>query len=249
MLDHRLYRNDFMMQEFLRFTPRFYYNLLIYLPAAAGVPLPWVFAGWQFIAVGTFVTGLRALARALGVGPVAAAVFVVWVMQVDAGELGVTTLYLPSPAPGLWAAAIAVWGAALAVQQRWRAAYFCFGAAVLLQFLVGFYAGLLLLPALWQARGLRSMPRDIAGWVLGMAAVYVPMKLGGHHRQRRADPMRRSSRFMPNSGTRTTSFPRPGAGWRGWRLWFFMRAPQPAAAGSAGPQPRAGAGFSAESCS
>jgi hypothetical protein len=179
MLDPRLFQHDFVVREYLRFNPRFYYNLLIYLPAAAGVPLPWVCALWQLIAVGVLVTGLRAIAKALGIGVIGAAILVVWALQVETGDLGLTYLYIPSPAPGLWAAAIAVWGGALAVQQRWRAAYVCFGAAALLQFLVGFYAGLLLLPALWRDRGLRALPQEVIGWVIGLAAVYLPMKLGG----------------------------------------------------------------------
>ena len=179
MLDPRLFQNDFVVRESLRFTPRFYYNLLIYVPALAGVPLAWVCAGWQLIALGTLLTGLRALARTLGIGAVGAAIFVVWVLQADAGLLGASYIYIPAPAPALWAMAAAVWGGALAAQERWRAAYLCFGAAALLQFLVGFYAGLLLLPALWRARGLRAMPAEIFGWVLGLAAVYLPMRLGG----------------------------------------------------------------------
>ena len=44
MLDPTLFRNDFVVQEALRFSPRFYYNELICLPAKAGLPLAGSFA-------------------------------------------------------------------------------------------------------------------------------------------------------------------------------------------------------------
>src|ERR1035437_6079513 len=94
MLDPRLFQHDFVVREYLRFNPRFYYNLLIYLPAAAGVPLPWVCALWQLIAVGVLVTGLRAIAKALGIGVIGAAILVVWALQVETGDLGLTYLYI-----------------------------------------------------------------------------------------------------------------------------------------------------------
>lgn len=178
MLDPALFHRDFAVQECLRFGPRFYYNALVLLPVHAGLPLPWAFALWHLVALGAMLGGLRALARAAGLGEVAAAVFTLWVLVVGVGTLGGVFFYTEAPVPAVWAGAFLPWGALLAWRGRWTPAFACFGAAALLQFLVGFYAGVLGLAALaWSRRG-----RDLASvvpWVLGLSLVYGPMVLTG----------------------------------------------------------------------
>jgi hypothetical protein len=78
----------------------------------------------------------------------------------------------------VWAGALVAWGAAWAWRGRWTAAYAFFGAAALLQFLVGTYAGLLALPALLRTRR-RDSWRSLVPWAVGLALVYVPMRLVG----------------------------------------------------------------------
>jgi len=174
-LDPTLFQHDFVVQESLRFTPRFYYNGLILLTVRAGLSLPWAFAAWHCVALGGIVTGLRAIARTLGFGAVASAVLVVWALNAKAGELGAVFLYTHGPVPAVWAGALAVWGIAAALRGRWTAAFACFGGAALLQFLVGFYAGLLVLPALWRERGVRGAVPPLGAWALGLALVYLPL--------------------------------------------------------------------------
>src|SRR5437868_4226337 len=178
LLDPSLFLQDFSVQTSLGFTPRYYYNALILAPARAGLPLEWVFALWQLVAVATLLSGLRALARTLGLGAIASAILVVWLLTVGVGTVGAVYFYTHAPVPAVWAGALVAWGMAWAWRGRWTTAYAFFGAATLLQFLVGAYAGLLALPALLKARRGDSWRSLIPG-VLGLALVYVPMRLSG----------------------------------------------------------------------
>lgn len=178
MLDPSLFRRDFSVQEWLHFTPRYYYNALILVPARAGLPLEWAFALWHLVAIATLLSGVRRLARTLGLGEVATAILIIWLVVVSVGTLGGVYFYTHAPTPAVWASALVAWGAAWAWGGHWRNAYGCFGGAVLLQFLVGFYAGVLALPALLWTRRRSSLPALIP-WLLGLALVYGPMRLGG----------------------------------------------------------------------
>ena len=177
-LDPSLFPGDALVQEALRFTPRFYFNELILLLAHAGLSLAWAFAAWHLVALAALISGLRALARTLGAGNAVAAMLVVWVLVVGVGMLGGVFFFTPAPVPAVWADAVVVWGAVFAVRQRWTAAYACFGAAALLQFLVGFYAGVLALPALWQANR-RNKLSALGLWALGLALIYGPIWFNG----------------------------------------------------------------------
>jgi len=178
MLDPTLFRRDFAVQESMHFTPRYYYNALILLPARAGLPLEWAFALWHLLALGTLISGVRALARTIGLGEVSAAILILWLLNIGIGTLGDTYFYIHAPVPGVWAVAGVAWGAAWAWRGRWLAAFACFGAAAMLQFLVGFYAGVLALPALLWTRRMQGLPL-LTPWLLGLALVYLPMALAG----------------------------------------------------------------------
>ena len=168
LLDPTLFREDFVVREALRFSPRFFYNELIALPCRVGFPLAWSFALWHLAALAALVSAVRSAATALRLEPVAAALLLVWLLVVNVGTLGGVYFYTHAPVPAVWAGAVAAWGGAFA----------CFGAAALLQFLVGFYAGLLALPLLWHAPS-RARLLALAPWVAGLALVYVPFTLSG----------------------------------------------------------------------
>lgn len=177
-LDPALFQRDFTVQESLRFSPRFYYNQLILLPARAGLPLAWSVALWHVVALAAFVGALHALANSLRLGGGVRAVLMLWLLTINVGILGAVFLYTHAPVPSVWAGAVAACGAALAVRQRWVAAFACFGGAALLQFLVGFYAGLLALPALLVAARRERLPAVVA-WAAGLALVYGPLWFSG----------------------------------------------------------------------
>lgn len=178
LIEPSLFLRDFSVQASLGFTPRYYYNALILAPARAGLPLEWVFALWQLVALATLLSGVRALARTLGLGEVAGAILIVWLLTVSVGTLGAIYFYTHAPVPAVWAGALVAWGAAWAWRGRWTAAYAFFGAAALLQILVGFYAGVLALPALLATQRWNSW-RALGPWLLGLALVYGPMRLTG----------------------------------------------------------------------
>src|SRR5207302_1912931 len=113
-----------------------------------------------------------------GLGAFASAALVLWVLTIGTGTVGLVFFYTHAPVPVVWAGADVAWGAAWAVRGRWTAAFACFGVEALLQFLVGFYAGVLALPALLLAGG-RARGPALGLWRLGLALVYVPMRLDG----------------------------------------------------------------------
>jgi len=176
-MDPRWFQGDFVVQESMRFTPRFYYNALVLGLARTGLPLAWTFVVWHLAALAGLITGLRSLARGLGMGETAAAVWVVWLLTVGVGTVGDVFFFTHAPVPAVWAGAWIAWGAAMAVRRRYLASFAFFGAAALIQFLVGFYAGILgilaLGPATWKQRA-----SALGAWALGLALVYVPMRLG-----------------------------------------------------------------------
>lgn len=177
-LDPSLFNGDFVVQESMRFTPRFYYNELILLFCRAGLPLAWSFVAWHLVALATLIAGLRSLGHSLGLGNVASAALVVWLLTVGVGAVGGSYFYTHAPVPGVWAAALVVVGAAYAARGRGVSAFAFFGAAALLQFLVGFYAGVLALPILWRITW-RQRCAALAVWLLGLGLVYGPMSAGG----------------------------------------------------------------------
>lgn len=176
ILDPTLFHHDFVVRESLRFSPRFFYNELIALPARAGLPLAWSFALWHLAALAALVAAVRSAATVLRLGAVAAALLLVWLLVVNVGTLGGVYFYTHAPVPAVWAGALAAWGAAFALRRRPVAAFAFFGAATLLQFLVGFYAGLLALPLLWTATS-RSRLLALAAWGGALALIYVPLTL------------------------------------------------------------------------
>jgi hypothetical protein len=177
-LDPRLFAPDFSVQESLRFSPRFYYNELILLPARAGLPLAWAFAGWHLVALATLLRSARSLGQTLGLGAFASATLITWLLTVGIGTLGGVYFYTHAPVPAVWAGAAVMAGAAEAVRGRTTAAFAWCGAAALLQFLVGFYAGVLALPLLFRASA-RTRITALGGWGLGLALVFVPLWLSG----------------------------------------------------------------------
>lgn len=178
MLHPGLFRHDFAVRASLGFTPRFYWDQLILGPARLGLPLAASFALGQLAALAALFGALRALGRALALGAAATAVLGVWMLFVSVGTIGGVYFYTHAPVPAVWAGAVAAWGAVFAVRDRPVRAFACFGAAALLQFLVGFYAGGLALALLWRA-GRRPPRRAVLAWGAGLALVYLPMRLGG----------------------------------------------------------------------
>lgn len=178
MLDPTLFRNDFVVQEALRFSPRFYYNELICLPAKAGLPLAGSFALWHLAMLAVLISAVRNAAASLSLTPMATAMLLVWLLFINVGSLGGVYFYTHAPVPAVWAGALVAWGGALALRRKAAATFACFGAAALLQFLVGFYAGLLALPLLWSTPT-RERILALSLWAIGLGLIYIPLTISG----------------------------------------------------------------------
>jgi hypothetical protein len=174
MVDPQLFTRDYAVQEWLRFTPRSYYFYAILGFTKLGLSLPASAVLLHTGALALLLSGFFALGRTFGLGSAAIAVLLLWFLHVTAGAVGGVFLYTHAALPAVWVMGAVVWGFALAQRGRWVAAYACFGAAGVLQFLVGFYAGALLLPALpWLPR--RVAARALGTWMLCLLVTYGPL--------------------------------------------------------------------------
>ncbi|MCX6951941.1 MAG: hypothetical protein NTV51_07220 [Verrucomicrobia bacterium] len=226
-LDPTLFRHDFVVQEALRFSPRFYYNELILLPARLGLPLAWSFALWHLAVLAALVGAVRAAADTLRLVAVTSALLLVWLLVVNVGCMGDVYFYTHAPVPAVWAGAVAAWGGVFALRRQAIAAFGCFGAAALLQFLVGFYTGLLALPLLWSASN-RVRALALTAWGSGLALVYVPLAISGRADTTALTPeafveiyarLRHPHHLLPSSWP-WPQWQRAGLFWLG--AWYFL---------------------------
>lgn len=187
LLDPALYVRDFFVQEMLQFTPRTYYFHGIALLAGTGLGITGTYALTYVVAVGTMLAGLYALARHVAPVRIVGLIFIFWTLTVSVGLIGHGSLrpsmLSSSLHPGVIAMSLSTWGLVFSIRRSWVKAYALFGAACLLQFLVGVLPALLVGPLLvfdvWRrrrwARGLTA-----AGLLaLGALLVYLPMVLQG----------------------------------------------------------------------
>ncbi len=183
MLDPGLFQSDFYVQEMLRFTPRTYYHALIFMLAKAGLGVTAAYALAYVAALASLLLGLQAIARLFYRSQITAALLTFWALSVTAGLIAQSTLWPPFPIPTAFATGLTVWGIYFGLRRRWPAAYAFFGAACLLQFLVGLLPALLAAPLLaldaWRRRQWRQAALATALLGLGAGLVYVPMLLAG----------------------------------------------------------------------
>ena len=188
MLDSGLYSKDFFVQEMLQFTPRTYYNYLVYLLAQTGLGVPLSLFIYHVAAVASFVFGLRAIAKIYCKSSLSGIVLCFWVLTATVGTLGGNELfragpYPPGSYPSIYALGIAIWGLYFSLRRRWRCAYGFFGAACLLQFLVGALPAVLISPLLlfdtWKTRRWLWGSSALLLFAVGVGLVYIPMVLQG----------------------------------------------------------------------
>lgn len=184
MLNPQLFQNDFYVQEMTGFTPRFYYNYLIYFPVKLGLSLPltnliFYLATFSAFLLGLFALGKQFTGSVLGGGLVA----FLGLSGVGNGTIGHHALFWRSPYPYILAMGFVVWGVYFCFRKRWLTGYLLFGIAALLQFLVGVLPGALFLPLLFWEAYKRGRPGQVVPplVILGLfaALVYVPMYLSG----------------------------------------------------------------------
>lgn len=182
-VDPDLYPDDFYVQEFTQFSPRYYYQVFINGLMRLGIPFPWIYFGVYAAAFSGFVLGLFTLARQFQASLITAAIFVFLCLKIRVGTVGFVALFLTEPIPAIWAVSLVVWGLVFCYSHRWIWGYFMLGLASLFQLLVGVFPGILIFPWLVNDAYSHRKPQKIILplLVLGIfaGAVYLPMKLTG----------------------------------------------------------------------
>lgn len=182
MLNPELYNNDYFVKEHLRFTPRYYYQLIIYALAKLTGSIPASYFISYLLAFTSFIFGCFSLGKLFTNSNLAAA-FVAFLSLTAYTLIGYIEIFTPRPVPAAFAMSLSVWGLYFGFRQRWFVGYLFFGIACLLQFLIGVLPGLMMLPimafASYQNRRLKQIIPALSIF-FGMAAlIYLPMAITG----------------------------------------------------------------------
>ncbi|WP_293331507.1 DUF6798 domain-containing protein [Microcoleus sp. CAWBG58] len=183
LLNPELYKNDYHVQEMVKFNPRYYYYQIIYLLASLGLSIPSVHFIYQFLAFGSVILACRAIIRIYTNSqlPVAAMSFLC--LAASFTDVGNTLIFSTKTVPSTFAMGVAIWGIYFSLRQKWLTGYFFFGLACLLQFLVGLLPGLMMIPVL-LIESVRERQFKTLIWAIALLAamssiVYLPMLLTG----------------------------------------------------------------------
>jgi len=183
LLNPELYKNDYHVQEMVKFNPRYYYYQIIYLLANLGLSIPLVHFIYQFLAFGSVILACREIISIYTNSqlPVAAMTFLC--LAASFTDVGNTLIFSTKSVPSTFAMGFAIWGIYFSLRQKWLTGYFFFGLACLLQFLVGLLPGLMMVPVLMiesvRRRKIKTLICAIALLAAMSSIVYVPMLLTG----------------------------------------------------------------------
>ncbi|MGD1717796.1 DUF6798 domain-containing protein [Dapis sp. BLCC M172] len=145
MLNPELYKNDYYVQEMLNFTPRYYYQYLIYFFSkfTGSISLSYlIFYLTSFISL---IWGLSAISKIFTPSKLSAAVLI-FLSLISYTLIGYLKLFPNTPIPATFAMSLTVWGIYFCFRQRWIIGYLFFGIASILQFLVGVLPGIIIIP-------------------------------------------------------------------------------------------------------
>ncbi|MEG4106577.1 DUF6798 domain-containing protein [Microcoleus sp. S13_C5] len=183
MLNPELYKNDYYVQEMVKFNPRYYYYYIIYLLANLGTSIPLAHFIYQFLSFGSFILACYAIINIYTNSKLPAAAMAFLCIAASFTDVGNTLIFSTKSVPSTFAMAFAVWGIYFSLRQKWLIGYFCFGLGCLLQFLVGLLPGLMMLPVLFiesvRQRKFKTLILAIALLAAMASIVYVPMLLTG----------------------------------------------------------------------
>jgi hypothetical protein len=183
MLNPELYKNDYYVQEMVKFNPRYYYYYIIYLLANLGTSIPLAHFIYQFLAFGSFILACYAIINIYTNSKLPAAAMTFLCIAASFTDVGNTLIFSTKSLPSTFAMAFAIWGIYFSLRQKWLRGYFFFGLACLLQFLVGLLPGLMMVPVLF-IESVRQRKFKTLIWAIALLAamasiVYVPMLLTG----------------------------------------------------------------------
>ncbi|MEG3897438.1 MULTISPECIES: DUF6798 domain-containing protein [unclassified Microcoleus] len=183
MLNPELYKNDYYVQEMVKFNPRYYYYYIIYLLANLGTSIPLAHFIYQFLAFGSFILGCYAIINIYTNSKLPAAAMAFLCIAASFTDVGNTLIFSTKSVPSTFAMAFAIWGIYFSLRQKWLTGYFCFGLGCVLQLLVGLLPGLMMVPVLViqsvRQRNFKTLILAIALLAAMASIVYVPMLLTG----------------------------------------------------------------------
>jgi hypothetical protein len=183
MLNPELYKNDYYVQEMVKFNPRYYYYYIIYLLANLGTSIPLAHFIYQFIAFGSFILACYAIINIYTNSKLPAAAMAFLSIAASFTDVGNTLIFSTKSVPSTFAMGFAIWGIYFSLRQKWLTGYLFFGLGCLLQFLVGLLPGLMMVPVL-VIESVRQRKFKTLIWAIVLLAamasiVYVPMLLTG----------------------------------------------------------------------
>ncbi|MEG4502869.1 hypothetical protein QUA81_05955 [Microcoleus sp. F6_B4] len=183
MLNPELYKNDYYVQEMVKFNPRYYYYYIIYLLANLGTSIPLAHFIYQFLALASFILACYAIINIYTKSKLPAAAMSFLCIAASFTDVGNTLIFSTKSLPSTFAMAFAIWGIYFSLRQKWLTGYLFFGLACLLQFLVGLLPGLMMVPVLViqsvKQRKFKTLILAIALLAAMASIVYVPMLLTG----------------------------------------------------------------------
>ena len=183
MLNPELYKNDYYVQEMVKFNPRYYYYYIIYLLANLGTSIPLAHFIYQFLAFGSFILACYAIINIYTNSKLPAAAMAFLCIAASFTDVGNTLIFSTKSVPSTFAMGFAIWGIYFSLRQKWLTGYLFFGLGCLLQFLVGLLPGLMMLPVLViesvRQRNFKTLLLAIALLAAMASIVYVPMLLTG----------------------------------------------------------------------
>ncbi len=183
LLNPELYKNDYHVQEMVKFTPRYYYYYIIYLLSNLGTGIPLAHFIYQFLAFGSFILACYAIIQIYTNSKLAAAAMTFLCIAAAFTDVGNTLIFSTKSVSSTFAMAFAIWGIYFSLRQKWLTGYFFFGLGCLLQFLVGLLPGLMMLPVLAiecaRRRKFKTLILSIVLLAVMASIVYVPMLLAG----------------------------------------------------------------------
>jgi len=183
MLNPELYKNDYYVQEMVKFNPRYYYYYIISLLANLGTSIPLAHFIYQFLAFGSFILACYAIINIYTNSKLPGAAMAFLCIAASFTDVGNTLIFSTKSVPSTFAMGFAIWGIYFSLRQKWLTGYLFFGLGCLLQFLVGLLPGLMMLPVLFiqsaRQRNFKTLILAIALLAAMASIVYVPMLLTG----------------------------------------------------------------------
>ena len=183
LLNPELYKNDYHVQEMVKFNPRYYYYHIIYFLANLGLSIPLVHFIYQFLAFGSVILACHAIINIYTNAKLPAAAMTFLCLASSFTDVGNTLIFSTKSVSSTFAMGFAIWGIYFNLRQKWLTGYLLFGLACLLQFLVGLLPGLMMIPVLIiesvRQRSFKNVILAIAILATLASIVYLPMLLTG----------------------------------------------------------------------